>query len=106
MNSWLEQRTCITDAPALLIAQHAELAAQLQDAFNEIRSPVLPDVSEYTIVTEPVGTSFECSIRRVSFDETASLSQVTEIVGGRAWATSESPIGQYSYETYTNDDFN
>jgi hypothetical protein len=105
VNSWLEQRLYVTDAPRLLAKEQPELAASLDTALQDLQHVRVPSPAGMTRVAKPTSAVFECGGLTVGFDDHGALSQLTS-ANGVEWANGTHPVGLYRYQTFTNEDYN
>lgn len=110
VNSWVEQRLFVTQAPALLKDTYPKLAASLTKALDELAHPVVPaptaDMKEVN-----AGEALECGDWTLKIGSTGALTSLINTaigVGETAvdWASENHPVGQFVYQTFTSGDFN
>jgi hypothetical protein len=114
VNSWVEQRTYVTAAPALLRASHPELAANLSAALAALAHVTDPSADAATMAgyervhgwtAGGADMVHDCGGGvSVGFDGSGALS--TLVTPGAAWASAAQPLGRFLYETYNNSDYN
>ena len=105
VNSWIEQRLFITNAPKVLSASNPRLAASLESSFAEMHNVSAPSAAHLAPVADPTVATFLCDGHKVGFDGRGA---VTTLVtpDGTAWASAANPVGLYQYHTFDNEDYN
>jgi hypothetical protein len=121
INSWVEQRTFITNTPALLEDAEPELAASLRASFEQLRHVTVPQTAGMQPVPEPVpSATFQCGALRLAVDERGAVTSLRSssapgsagrrTARGEApifdWASEKHPLGLYQYHTFDNEDYN
>lgn len=108
VNSWVEQRLFVTQAPALLEDTYPTLAANLTSALDEIAHPVVP-VPTANMKRVNAGEAVQCGDWTLKLGSTgAVVSLVNTATKGATtvdWASEEHPVGQFVYQTFTSGDF-
>eukprot|EP01047_Picozoa_sp_COSAG01_P031072 COSAG01_NODE_2189_length_8193_cov_47.570917_11_plen_148_part_00 len=124
MGSWVEQRTFVTDAPALLAADYPQVAANLSAALarlKEVTPPLTTSPSggggggggdpRAALVPPPgyrpvrnLSAAIQCGGASLRFGSGGGLVGLER--KGVQWASASQPIGQFLYESYTSADFN
>ena len=104
VNSWIEQRAFVTQAPLLLKDEYPGLAANITEALVALRAvePV-PSLAGLTPVA-PLDTRFACG-SALTLQVGPGGGIVSLKRGGRQWASPTHPVGQFLYETYVDADF-
>lgn len=124
-NSWLEQRSYLTDASKVVANQYPALAASIDDALAVLKDVKLPSKHGMSPVSNPVGRSFTCGTVELAFDARAALAKLSvhggrgssnirtkgngnasDSNGVRSWASPSNPMGLYQYQSFTNKDYN
>lgn len=121
VNSWLEQRTFVTDAPKRFSksGKHAALATSLDAAFAEIKSAAPIDAAALAakgyvnVGAKASGTVFQCSAVRLGFDQSGAIDTLTTTASerGSQWdyaggsGDAAHAIGKYVYQTFTDEDY-
>jgi len=128
-NSWIEQRTYLTDASKLLAGEHPDLMASIDEALVKLKDVQLPSTSGMATVANPAGQKFSCKGVELAFDERAAISHLmtststtpttakddegaasplssTSSTSSTSWASVANPVGLYQYQTFTNVDYN
>lgn len=102
INSWIEQRTFVTGAAAVLASEHPALSRSMIAAFAALREVHPPS----TINHAPVLSSdtFVCGTVRVKFDSRGAVAMLS--ANGVEWASEQHPLGLFQYRTYDNEDYN
>jgi hypothetical protein len=105
VNSWLEQRAHIQDAPLQLQEEYPEVAARMQAALTQLARPTLPSTAGMRLVPSPAQQSFVCASLggEVAFDSTGAV--VNLVVNGTHLADPRHALGQYRYQTFTDEDY-
>jgi hypothetical protein len=118
VNSWLEQRTYVTAAPALLRPAYPALAASIEKALLELETatPASTDGLTPIAASATKGQQFSCGSVMLEFDEHGAINKLSQpmrsskiseaAAGTMEWANSSRPIGTFRYQTFTNKDFN
>eukprot|EP00730_Choanoeca_flexa_P005701 TRINITY_DN12004_c0_g2_i1.p1 TRINITY_DN12004_c0_g2~~TRINITY_DN12004_c0_g2_i1.p1 ORF type:complete len:799 (+),score=141.55 TRINITY_DN12004_c0_g2_i1:145-2397(+) len=102
INSWLEQRTYVVNAPRLLQSTYPDLAQAMEESLHASQMTQAPDTSSYTLTTQ---RSFQCPNGvTIGFDDHGALMQLD--VNGIALASTSNTIGAYRYQSFTNEDYN
>ena len=102
VNSWLEQRAFITQAPALLESEYPELAANLTSALDSLKAVEPPSSIGMTPVN-PLNATFTCGGTELTVGSTGELVSLKR--NNVQWASRTNAVGQYLYETYTEADY-
>lgn len=98
----MEQREYIPNAITLL--KNSAFAQVLNQRIKAL-APKLPSTAGYTQATDP-GQKFTCGTLELNFGKTGSIIHLVETGSGRVWTDSvKNPIGEYSYTTYSQDDY-
>jgi hypothetical protein len=107
VNSWLEQRLYVTDAPKLLATAHPALATSLESAFAALQDVRAPSTAGLDRVGgDPTKATFACGGgTTVGFDARGAITTLISR-DGTGWASAANPVGLYSYRTYINEDYN
>jgi hypothetical protein len=124
VNSWNEQRTYITGAPALLRKTQPKLAASIEKALVELQTvtPASTDGLIHLEASDVKNTEFVCGGITIGFDAHGALNRLSQpmakhssndgrdamadAIPAMEWANSSRPIGTFLYQTFTNKDFN
>lgn len=109
MDSWLEQRSYLPNAIAMLKTGHNAFAAELSDAMDALRKPEVPSPTatpDWVLVPKedmlnPVTCSNGGSEITFSFDPTAAVKTV-ESGGTRLFSGA---MGSFLYQTVDAEDF-
>lgn len=119
-NSWIEQRTYLTDASKLLAGEHPDLMASIDEALVKLKDVQLPSTSGMATVANPAGQKFSCKGVELAFDERAAISHLmtststtpttakdaegaasplssTSSTSSTSWASVANPVGLYQY---------
>ena len=111
VNSWIEQRLYVTDAPRLLQVQHPQLAASLARALAELGNVDDPSANASfmgwyaRVAGEPTAVTFQCGGGvTIGFDATGALTTLR--TGVAQWANASRPLGRFLYQTFNNTDYN
>ena len=111
VNSWVEQRTYVTAAPALLQESYPDLASNLSAALASLANVTDPSADEATmagfqrLAGWAPGDVHDCGGGvSVGFDRSGALS--TLVTPAAAWASPDQALGRFLYETYNNSDYN
>lgn len=107
MNSWVEQRLFVTQAPALLEQVYPALAKNLSAALDLLAHPVVPTPEGMKAVVSPVGAALQCGAWTVKLGSSGAMtSLVRKDKPSVDWASESKPIGEFRYQTFTSGDFN
>ena len=107
MNSWVEQRLFVTQAPALLAHVYPAFVKNLTTALDEIAHPTAPSADGLEVVVSPVGKKLLCGAWNVKLGSSgAMISLVHTSHPAVDWASKGKPIGEFRYKTFTSGDFN
>eukprot|EP01079_Euglenida_sp_SAG-EU17-18_P006387 gene6387-1139_t len=104
VNSWLEQRLFVSEAPRLLQSKYPALATNMSAALEALRRVQAPSTTGFQPVPEPFDRVFSCGQTSLQFNDHGALSQLKIL--GSDWASPARPIGQLLYQTFTNEDYN
>eukprot|EP00040_Diaphanoeca_grandis_P003118 m.23826 g.23826 ORF g.23826 m.23826 type:complete len:790 (+) comp14371_c0_seq1:140-2509(+) len=99
VNSWIEQRLFVTEAPKLLATDHPQLATSLATALYDLAHVTIPTPTG-SLVDNPTTATFMCRGLEVGFDARGAITTL----GSLGDATH--PLGLYQYQTFTNEDYN
>ena len=112
INSWLEQRSYLPNAVAVLAAsEDGESYHQLADQINRSLATLVPnrptDASLRAAGLQPLSNpspaqTFSCQGITIGFGADGS---VTTLAGNHAWASPHAPLGKYTYQSVTPEDF-
>lgn len=102
VNSWLEQRTYITNAPKVLSKTQPKAAADLQASLDEIQNVKPPSMAGF--VKADLSKTYTCGHMTVAFDSRGAITTLSSAAGPLASATN--PMGLLKYQTFTNEDYN
>jgi hypothetical protein len=106
VNSWIEQRLFVTNAPKLLEREHPALAKSLVAALEQLRDVNPPSTAHLQrVLPDPSTALFACGGHTVGFDRRGALTTL-DTADGTAWASPQHPVGLYQYQTFTNEDYN
>ena len=117
VNSWLEQRTFVTDAPQRFAksGKHGALAASLDAAFKEIKeaTPISDAAAAGYAQVNAMTSLFQCGAVRLGFDVNGAIGTLTESRGAAAaawdWAGGSGDaahaLGKYVYQSFTSEDY-
>lgn len=102
VNSWVEQRLFVTQAPALLKDTYPALAANLTMALDELAHPTVP-VPTASMKKVNAGEAVECGDWTLKLGSTGAVTSLvnTATATGAAtldWASEEHPLGQFVYQ--------
>lgn len=99
--SWREKRQYIQDAVQSL---PEPLTQQATTTLHQL-TPVMPDFSQYQPLQEH-GSSIETNTLLCSIDPiTGALIKLQNKHTGREWASPQNPIGMFSYQTFSQADY-
>ena len=105
VNSWIEQRTFVTQAPPLLAAEYPAVAASLTaalDALKQVAPPSIAGMEKVAHLTAPIT---KCGGWTLQFGHAGGLTTLQDAAGTH-WASAVKPVGQFLYESYTDADYN
>jgi hypothetical protein len=103
VGSWIEQRTFVTGAPALLATEYPELASNISTALRRLERVVPP--STEGLQQLDLNSTITCGGVRLRFGAGGGLTSLRR--RGVEWAGGEQqPLGQFVYETFQSADFN
>lgn len=105
VNSWIEQRRFVTNAPKVLSASNPKLAASLDSAFAAMQNVSAPSAAHLAPVADPATATFVCAGHTVGFDGRGAVTTMTT-PDGTDWASAANPVGLYQYHTFDNEDYN
>eukprot|EP00038_Savillea_parva_P014002 m.9819 g.9819 ORF g.9819 m.9819 type:complete len:715 (-) comp2679_c0_seq1:122-2266(-) len=108
VNSWIEQRTWVTAGPAVLAHDEPGLAHDLAVELDAISHPQVPssETGFTEISTSDLTTPIHCDGGiEVQFGLDGSLTQLITKSGEPSWASLTNPLGQYRYQSFTDDDY-
>ena len=108
VNSWVEQRTFVTQAPALLRRAYPALAANLTSALDALAHPTVPTpAAGMGAVASPVGKPLQCGGWTVKLGASGAMASLVHSSNSSVdWASESEPIGEFKYQTFTSGDFN
>jgi hypothetical protein len=99
--SWIEKRQDLLDGIATLpeaMREEAQLAIQSLAAVWPVRSP--------KAVANAAGKAIETEHFIVGIDaKTGAITRLRNKATGREWASAQNPVGLFTYQTLSNDDF-
>ena len=105
VNSWIEQRAFVSQAPLLLKSEYPELAANMSAALAALKTvESVPSLAGLTPLRS-LDDSFTCGSSGLQLQVGPGGGIVSLKQGQREWAGQNNPVGQYLYETYTDADF-
>ena len=104
-NSWVEQRTFVTQAPALLEKAYPALAKNLTEALAAIAT-VVPPTADPSMKTAAAGTPLKCGAWTVKLGATGAITSLVHSAAKTDWAAKAKPLGEFKYQTFTSGDFN
>ena len=104
VNSWIEQRAFVTQAPLLLKEEYPELAANISDALAALQA-VEPVPSLVGLAPAALDVPFACGSSGLALQVGPGGGIVSLKRGERQWASPTHPVGQFLYETYVEADF-
>eukprot|EP01120_Amphizonella_sp_Union-15-10_P001488 TRINITY_DN1159_c0_g2_i1.p1 TRINITY_DN1159_c0_g2~~TRINITY_DN1159_c0_g2_i1.p1 ORF type:complete len:394 (-),score=77.73 TRINITY_DN1159_c0_g2_i1:9-1190(-) len=100
IESWIEQRDYIYYAIKQL-GNHP-LASQINEAIAALKPPV-PNIRGYTPLSD-WGTTISAGNFDISFSSTGAISYLVDKTTRRQWSSSTYPIGQFTYDSLSNQD--
>merc|ERR1712048_318463 len=74
--------------------------------FDLLKNPGPPATAGMERISSPLGRVFHCGGISLSFNEHAGLESFVFANASGEWASKDHPLGEFKYETYTNEDFN
>ena len=109
ISSWLEQRSYLPNALAVLDASKApaylDLATEMRDAIEGLR-PAKPTAASLRAAgytrADDASRMFVCAGVTVGFGVDGA---VTTLTGRHAWASASAPLGRYTYQSLSAADF-
>lgn len=102
VNSWVEQRLFVTQAPALLNDTYPTLAASIIKALDELAHPIVPvPIASMKRVT--AGEVLECGDWTLKLGITGAVTSLVNTATATGaetldWASEEHPLGQFVYQ--------
>ena len=113
VNSWLEQRSYLANAVAVLSASddgapYRQLASTIERSLAALAPSRPTNATLRAAGLRPLPTassaaqSFSCEGIAIGFGADGS---VTTLAGSQAWASAESPLGRYTYQSLSPEDF-
>lgn len=102
VNSWIEQRSFVTQAPALLQDEYPDLAFNITSSLDTLKKVVPPSPTGMTPV-KLLSTVFTCSGTELQIGPNGGLVSLKR--NGVQWASDTNSVGQYLYETYVESDY-
>eukprot|EP00041_Stephanoeca_diplocostata_P034253 m.1154078 g.1154078 ORF g.1154078 m.1154078 type:complete len:814 (-) comp24488_c0_seq7:2031-4472(-) len=107
INSWVEQRTFVTNTPDVLVDEYPELSARMRETLHNISHPEMPSTEGFTHVpsAEVPEKRFACGDLTVGFGSSGALVQLDDARSGVSWATNQKRIGEFRYQSFTDADY-
>lgn len=104
VNSWIEQRAFVTQAPLLLEHEYPELAANLSSALTALKVIEPAKLTAGLAPTSDFDAPFSWAGMTLQLGPGGGLVLLKR--GTRHWADPEHPLGQFLYESYDDADYN
>ena len=105
VNSWIEQRAFVTQAPRLLQREYPELAANIIKALADLKA-VVPPTPAGLAALPSLDAPFKCGNSGLELQVGKGGGLVSLVSHGkRQWASMANPVGQFVYETYVAEDY-
>jgi len=102
--SWVEQRTYVTNVPGLLREAHPVLAESMEAEFATLKAAKPASSAGFAKVASPVGKAFDCAGFTLAFAGSGALQRLS--AGAKEWASANATLGEFSYRTFINEDYN
>ena len=104
VNSWVEQRTFVTQAPALLRTAYPALATNLTSALDALAHPTIPTpAAGMGAVASPVGKPLQCGGWTIKLGDSGAMASLVHSSNPSFdWASESEPIGEFKYQTFTS----
>ena len=109
VNSWIEQRTFVTDAPRLVQQAYPALAKSMTTALAALAAvgTAEPPSPKPNMESVQAGAPVQCGDWRIRLGSTGAVTSLVNSAGkGADWASEVHPIGEFLYQTFTSGDFN
>eukprot|EP01052_Picozoa_sp_SAG31_P022598 SAG31_NODE_1804_length_7234_cov_3.340855_5_plen_463_part_00 len=110
VGSWVEQRTFVTQAPALLAEEHPELAANLSAELHRLKYDTGPPSLVGFVPSANMSAPISCGTWDLQFNSAGGLTKLLkQSLAGVApvnWANPAKPIGQFLYQSFDDADYN
>lgn len=102
VNSWIEQREFVNQAPSLLEKEYPELANNITAALAALKAVQPPSTTGLTPL-KSLDASITCGSIELQVGPGGGLVSLKR--GKRQWAGPGKPVGQFLYETYVESDY-